>query len=78
VLTSIGSANLGYRSVFRDLEMQLFVATENTALQTRLQAEVAGMLDSCTTVDESVRRPRLPWGQRAAARLASHWCRGFF
>lgn len=38
-LTIIGSSNFGYRSVYRDLEAQLVVATHNEGLQNQLHQE---------------------------------------
>ncbi|XP_056190150.1 CDP-diacylglycerol--glycerol-3-phosphate 3-phosphatidyltransferase, mitochondrial isoform X2 [Falco biarmicus] len=38
-LTLIGSPNFGYRSVHRDLEAQVAIVTENTALQQQLHQE---------------------------------------
>ena len=38
-VTTIGSSNLGVRSARRDLEAQLFIMTENSALRVRLDAD---------------------------------------
>ncbi|XP_040438173.1 CDP-diacylglycerol--glycerol-3-phosphate 3-phosphatidyltransferase, mitochondrial isoform X2 [Falco naumanni] len=40
-LTLIGSPNFGYRSVHRDLEAQVAIVTENTALQQQLHQEAS-------------------------------------
>lgn len=39
VMTMIGSPNFGYRSVFRDLEAQVVIVTQNTNLQKELHQE---------------------------------------
>ena len=78
VLTTIGSPNFGHRSVYRDLEMQLFVVTENLQLRGSLQQELRDMLQHCGGDSGGSVCEKPAWLQSAAARLAARCCRGFF
>ncbi|XP_046579098.1 CDP-diacylglycerol--glycerol-3-phosphate 3-phosphatidyltransferase, mitochondrial-like isoform X1 [Haliotis rubra] len=49
-LTFIGSPNFGYRSVYRDLECQLAVVTENTRLREQLREEHVRLYQSSNLV----------------------------
>ena len=63
-LTFVGSSNFGYRSVFRDLEAQLVVATQNRRLQGALHEEQRRLFAraSPTSLD-ALRQPDrgVPW-----------------
>ena len=43
MLTTIGSSNYGYRSVYRDLELQVVLVTTNEELKTALRSEYQGI-----------------------------------
>lgn len=52
-VTSIGSSNFGYRSLYRDLECQFILATKDQRLRDALRAEQAALLSHCQQVDLS-------------------------
>uniref|UniRef100_A0A3Q2G5T8 CDP-diacylglycerol--glycerol-3-phosphate 3-phosphatidyltransferase n=2 Tax=Cyprinodon variegatus TaxID=28743 RepID=A0A3Q2G5T8_CYPVA len=52
-LTLIGSPNFGYRSVHRDLEAQIAIATENEELQRQLQEEQEMLYRRSSEVSDS-------------------------
>ncbi|KAK7004516.1 CDP-diacylglycerol--glycerol-3-phosphate 3-phosphatidyltransferase mitochondrial-like isoform X1 [Biomphalaria glabrata] len=52
-LTLVGSPNFGYRSVYRDLECQVALVTENKHLQEQLREEHVRLFASSQPVDES-------------------------
>ncbi|CAL1527046.1 unnamed protein product [Lymnaea stagnalis] len=51
--TLVGSPNFGYRSVYRDLECQIAIVTENKHLQEQLREEHVRMFSSSQLVTES-------------------------
>ncbi|XP_045125336.1 CDP-diacylglycerol--glycerol-3-phosphate 3-phosphatidyltransferase, mitochondrial-like isoform X2 [Portunus trituberculatus] len=53
VLTMVGSPNFGWRSVQRDLETQVVVVTQNTALREALHKEHSRLYDCGTEVTDS-------------------------
>ncbi|CAH1795231.1 unnamed protein product, partial [Owenia fusiformis] len=58
VLTLIGSPNFGYRSVYRDLESQLAIVTENQELRQQLHLEQQKLYSLSTPVNaETFRQP---------------------
>ena len=48
-LTLVGSPNFGYRSVWRDTELQFFIQTSNLALQGKLNTECKRLYSAVTT-----------------------------
>ena len=48
-LTLIGSPNYGYRSVWRDMELQFFIQTNNLGLQRKFDAECKLLYQAATT-----------------------------
>ncbi|KAL0964693.1 hypothetical protein UPYG_G00327680 [Umbra pygmaea] len=52
-LTLIGSPNFGYRSVHRDLEVQIAIVTENQELQAKLHEEQERLYQRSTEVSSS-------------------------
>ncbi|KAK3590846.1 hypothetical protein CHS0354_024584 [Potamilus streckersoni] len=50
VLTLVGSPNFGYRSVYRDLECQVAIVTQNKALQQQLREEHVRLFQSSSVV----------------------------
>ncbi|CAD5116077.1 DgyrCDS5007 [Dimorphilus gyrociliatus] len=62
-LTLIGSPNYGFRSVFRDLEVELAILTDDLSLQMKLHRERLNLYKKSTKVsDETFQRPsrRIP------------------
>ncbi|CAG7730797.1 unnamed protein product [Allacma fusca] len=54
LVTLIGSPNFGHRSVFRDLETQLYIVTENVHLQKQLHDEQLQLIKHCKPFDDHV------------------------
>ncbi|XP_058809123.1 CDP-diacylglycerol--glycerol-3-phosphate 3-phosphatidyltransferase, mitochondrial isoform X3 [Phymastichus coffea] len=75
--TLIGSPNFGYRSVKRDLETQIAIATKNEELRNRLQKEQERLFDCAKSVTEStfLQKERLP---PAWVRMAVFFFRYYF
>lgn len=76
VLTAIGSPNFGHRSVYRDVEAQVFLITANRALRNELYHELHNLKGYCHPVqEESVRKLKEQTGP--AAHLAVKLLQGF-
>ncbi|XP_022661003.1 CDP-diacylglycerol--glycerol-3-phosphate 3-phosphatidyltransferase, mitochondrial-like isoform X2 [Varroa jacobsoni] len=52
VMTLIGSPNFGYRSIYRDLESQVIIVTENEDLRNRLENEQKTIYKTVVLTDE--------------------------
>ncbi|XP_055953911.1 CDP-diacylglycerol--glycerol-3-phosphate 3-phosphatidyltransferase, mitochondrial-like isoform X1 [Argiope bruennichi] len=52
--TFIGSPNFGYRSVYKDLEAQVAIVTENRELQMQLHNEQQGFYDRTTIIEKEL------------------------
>ncbi|XP_050391449.1 CDP-diacylglycerol--glycerol-3-phosphate 3-phosphatidyltransferase, mitochondrial [Patella vulgata] len=57
-LTLVGSPNFGYRSVYRDLECQTAIVTDNTRLQEQLRQEHVRLYQSSNPVKEDLWKRR--------------------
>ena len=51
VLTLVGSPNYGYRSIWRDIELQFFIQTRNESLQKQFDTECKHLYNSTTTTE---------------------------
>ncbi|XP_005097727.1 CDP-diacylglycerol--glycerol-3-phosphate 3-phosphatidyltransferase, mitochondrial [Aplysia californica] len=75
-LTLVGSPNFGYRSVYRDLECQVAIVTENKGLQEQLREEHVNMYSSSSPVTEATfhRRDRhVPLWTRLVTSVIKHF-----
>ncbi|GIY96968.1 CDP-diacylglycerol--glycerol-3-phosphate 3-phosphatidyltransferase, mitochondrial [Caerostris extrusa] len=54
LVTFIGSPNFGYRSVYKDLEAQVAIATENKELQMQLHNEQQSFYDRTITIEKEL------------------------
>lgn len=67
-LTLIGSSNFGERSVNRDLETQVCIATANRSLQQRLHQECERLFSIGTAAEEAITQRSIPRWVRAVVR----------
>ncbi|CAI5451680.1 unnamed protein product [Caenorhabditis angaria] len=56
IATLVGSSNYGYRSVYRDLEAQIMIVTQDEVLKNRLISEKNNIFEYSSIVDASVLR----------------------
>lgn len=76
IITAIGSPNFGHRSVYRDIEAQVFLITANEALRNELKLEIQNLKHYCNPVqEENVRKLKERTGP--AANLAVKLLQGF-
>lgn len=74
LVSTIGSSNFGYRSAYKDLELQVVLATKDPDLQKRLTSEHESIWRYGSRVNSVSDFPRVPlWVQ-----LTSRWIKGFF
>ena len=76
-LTMIGSPNYGYRSVWRDLELQFFIQTNNLALKQKLHHECRTLFHPSTTSEISSNRIKADRHVATYLKLATRLLRGF-
>ncbi|KAI6654302.1 CDP-diacylglycerol--glycerol-3-phosphate 3-phosphatidyltransferase, mitochondrial isoform X1 [Oopsacas minuta] len=76
-LTLIGSPNYGYRSVWRDLELQFFIQTNNNSLKRKLDTECKSLYHPSTTAEISSKVIRRDRHVATYVKLATKLLRGF-
>lgn len=74
VLTTIGSPNFGYRSVYKDLEAQLILVTNENQLKSKLIEEERNLWEHSEVVNTEQELPSVPlWAQ-----IVSRFVKRFF
>ena len=76
-LTMIGSPNYGYRSVWRDLELQFFIQSNNLALKQELHCENRTLFHHSTTSEISSNRIKTDRHVATYLKLVTRFLRGF-
>ena len=73
--TTVGSPNMGARSLFRDLEAQLTIVTHNEHVrkQLRMEYERFAMLSRQVSKEDLSKGVQAGLGAQLAARLLRHW-----